>query len=81
MLRHAPIKYCIAGIVFCNHAENALLYFRLNMIKIGIDLGGTKIEIVALDENNGELLRRRIATPQSDYRTTPKHHSSTHQNS
>jgi len=39
------------------------------MIKIGIDLGGTKIEIVALDENNGELLRRRIATPQGDYRT------------
>lgn len=38
------------------------------MIKIGIDLGGTKIEIVALDENNSELLRRRVATPQSDYR-------------
>ncbi len=40
------------------------------MIKIGIDLGGTKIEIVALDEYYGELLRRRISSQQGDYRTT-----------
>ena len=37
------------------------------MVKIGIDLGGTKIEIVALGENHRELFRRRIATPQGDY--------------
>lgn len=38
------------------------------MIKIGIDMGGTKIEIVALDKNNVQLFRRRVATPQGNYR-------------
>lgn len=38
------------------------------MVKIGIDLGGTKIEIIALGENYRELFRRRVATPQGDYR-------------
>lgn len=37
------------------------------MSRIGIDLGGTKIEIIALDDNGGVLLRRRVATPQGDY--------------
>jgi fructokinase len=36
-------------------------------MRIGIDLGGTKTEIVALDEGGGERLRRRVATPQADY--------------
>lgn len=39
-------------------------------MKLGIDLGGTKIEIVALDDEGGELLRRRIPTPQGDYAGT-----------
>jgi fructokinase len=39
-----------------------------NMVKIGIDLGGTKIEIVALGESNRELFRRRVVTPQDNYR-------------
>lgn len=39
-------------------------------MRIGIDLGGTKIEIVALGEDGGERLRRRIPTPQGDYRAT-----------
>ncbi len=34
---------------------------------IGIDLGGTKIEIIALDGQGTQLLRRRIATPAGDY--------------
>src|SRR5690606_6204846 len=37
-----------------------------NSLQLGIDLGGTKIEIIALD-NGHELLRRRVATPQGDY--------------
>lgn len=37
------------------------------MIRLGIDLGGTKIEIVALDTSGRELFRQRIATPQGDY--------------
>lgn len=40
------------------------------MIRLGIDLGGTKIEIVALAEDGRELLRRRVATPQGDYLAT-----------
>jgi len=40
------------------------------MNRIGIDLGGTKIEIVALDPTGRELLRRRVPTPQGDYRGT-----------
>ncbi len=37
------------------------------MLRFGIDVGGTKTEIVAIDAGGGELLRRRIATPQGDY--------------
>ncbi|HAR96125.1 MAG TPA: fructokinase, partial [Deltaproteobacteria bacterium] len=37
------------------------------MIRIGIDLGGTKIEAVALDEYGRELSRQRVPTPAGDY--------------
>lgn len=37
------------------------------MVRIGIDLGGTKIEIVALGHNNQELIRERVPTPRDDY--------------
>jgi len=37
-------------------------------IRFGIDLGGTKIEIIALARGGRELLRRRLATPNEDYR-------------
>ena len=36
-------------------------------MRIGIDLGGTKIEIIALDDAGVELARQRVATPQGDY--------------
>ena len=39
-------------------------------MKLGIDLGGTKIEIIALDDQGVELLRRRVPTPQGDYAAT-----------
>jgi fructokinase len=39
-------------------------------LRIGIDLGGTKIEIVALGADGAQLLRRRMATPKDDYRAT-----------
>jgi len=41
-----------------------------SQIALGIDLGGTKIEIIAIDPNGNELIRRRVATPQGDYRAT-----------
>ena len=40
------------------------------MPRIGIDLGGSKIEIAAFDDAGGELLRHRVATPQGDYQAT-----------
>ena len=39
-------------------------------MRIGIDLGGTKIEAIALDEEGHELARKRVATPQGDYQGT-----------
>jgi fructokinase len=39
-------------------------------IRLGLDLGGTKIEIVALDGQGRECLRRRVATPVAGYDAT-----------
>jgi len=39
-------------------------------IRIGIDLGGTKIEGLALDGRGVEIARLRVATPQHDYAAT-----------
>lgn len=38
-------------------------------LKLGVDLGGTKIEIIALDHGT-QRLRRRVPTPQGDYQQT-----------
>jgi fructokinase len=39
-------------------------------MRIGIDLGGTKIEALAIDHNGMELARHRIDTPRDDYDAT-----------
>ncbi len=39
-------------------------------MRIGIDLGGTKIEAIALDGEGGERFRHRVATPRGDYGAT-----------
>ncbi len=39
-------------------------------MRIGIDLGGTKIEIIVLADNGRTLVRERVATPQGDYAAT-----------
>lgn len=39
-------------------------------MRIGVDLGGTKIEVVALADDGQALLRRRIPTPQGEYMAT-----------
>ena len=36
-------------------------------MRIGVDLGGTKIEVIALDDGGSTLLRRRVPTPVGDY--------------
>lgn len=37
---------------------------------IGLDLGGTKIEAIALDPGGRTIAKRRLATPRDDYRET-----------
>jgi len=39
-------------------------------LRIGVDLGGTKVEAVALDPDGRELLRRRVPAPRHDYAAT-----------
>ena len=39
-------------------------------LRIGVDLGGSKIELAALDAAGAEHHRRRVATPAGDYRGT-----------
>lgn len=39
-------------------------------LRIGIDLGGTKIEIAVLDSRGAFVLRERCATPRGDYAAT-----------
>jgi fructokinase len=41
-------------------------------MRIGIDLGGTKIEALAIDEHGIELARHRVDTPRDDYEATIK---------
>ena len=39
-------------------------------MRIGIDLGGTKLEAIALDDDGREVFRKRVATPRGDYEAT-----------
>ena len=39
-------------------------------MRIGVDLGGTKIEAVALADHGAAVARRRVATPRDDYDAT-----------
>ncbi len=43
---------------------------RTEHARFGIDLGGTKIALVALDRTDRVLARRRVPTPQGDYAAT-----------
>lgn len=43
---------------------------NIQSLRIGVDLGGTKIEVVAMAPDGRELIRRRRATPQGDYGAT-----------
>ena len=43
---------------------------NLARMRIGVDLGGTKIEAIALADDGREVARRRVATPRHDYDAT-----------
>src|SRR5260370_15596820 len=42
----------------------------MSRMRIGIDLGGTKIEGLAIDDDGAERARRRIPAPRGDYGRT-----------
>ncbi|MCG6968510.1 MAG: ROK family protein [Gammaproteobacteria bacterium] len=42
----------------------------IETLRIGVDLGGTKTEIVALSPQGQELIRHRVASPRDDYQAT-----------
>ena len=39
-------------------------------LRIGVDLGGTKVEVILLDADGAERFRHRIPTPRGDYEAT-----------
>lgn len=39
-------------------------------MRIGVDMGGTKIEAIALADDGSELIRSRVKTPRDDYEAT-----------
>ena len=39
-------------------------------MRIGVDVGGTKLEVIAIDDEGAEVLRRRVATPRGSYEGT-----------
>jgi predicted NBD/HSP70 family sugar kinase len=39
-------------------------------VRIGVDLGGTKIEAIALEAGGREVFRKRVSTPRGDYDAT-----------
>ncbi|MCS5931845.1 ROK family protein [Klebsiella pneumoniae subsp. pneumoniae] len=43
-------------------------------MRIGIDLGGTKTEVIALSDQGEQLFRHRLPTPREDYRQTMRDH-------
>src|SRR5258705_7155495 len=43
---------------------------KRNYTRIGVDVGGSKIEALALDPDGKQLIRKRIPTPREDYEGT-----------
>ncbi len=50
--------------------QGALVLMTKVKMRIGVDLGGTKIEALAIDDQGGELARYRVDTPRDDYDAT-----------
>ena len=67
--RLAPVGPLLAPLVLVGLCWPLLALLEINM-RIGIDLGGSKIEAVLLDENGDILLRQRLPTPQGNYAKT-----------
>ena len=63
--RFEPVAGSLEDEARCRLKE--ILGVGIDDVRIGIDLGGTKIEGIALDAAGVELQRFRIATPRGDY--------------
>jgi hypothetical protein len=50
--------------------NNKIVPRKMPIANLGVDLGGTKIETIALDDNGAIVLRRRVPTPGGDYSGT-----------
>jgi len=63
--RIACIANRVAGFYSVDNQKN-----EERPVRIGIDLGGTKTEVIALGEQGEQLFRHRLPTPRDDYRQT-----------
>ena len=50
--------------------KNKIVPRKMPTANLGVELGGTKIETIALDDNGAIVLRRRVPTPGGDYSGT-----------
>src|SRR5574340_56656 len=55
---------------FQRKLDSRRFYTVASTLRFGVDLGGTKIELIALCAGGREVLRRRVPTPQGDYLAT-----------
>ena len=52
---------------WCNASAHAVVNCA---VRIGVDVGGTKIEVIALEDNGTVLARTRVPAPRGDYAQT-----------
>src|SRR5260221_268523 len=58
---------CVSASPGTRHIELPRGRLAAEMIRIGVDIGGSKMEIAALDESGAELVRRRESAPGGGY--------------
>jgi fructokinase len=66
----APPDLQDGGESFTENKERIAVDLMSAGFRIGVDLGGTKIEAAVIDPEGGIRLRRRVATPSGDYAAT-----------
>lgn len=60
----------IAFTVYALYSLGTYSDIEVFFVRIGIDLGGTKTEVIALADSGEQLYRHRLPTPRDDYRQT-----------
>ncbi|MFN2645876.1 MAG: ROK family protein [Burkholderiales bacterium] len=68
-MRHA--RYAAVGTAHLGYARaTGWVMSRKSQPRIGVDVGGTKIEALALAPDGREAIRKRVLTPRGDYAAT-----------